>query len=213
MDTADPTRADHIASPAETPGRGRRLSGWGLVLLWAGRAFVLITVTAVVASRLTRPSWAAEGWDSKGEPRDWLPNLTFGLVFVTALLGQWLFGLAAPPRAAWREGDDLVADTVLGRRRIRMPTALVVRFRAPVRGGAVDGAFLIGRGLRILVLLSPIALRGRSQIGRLVGRPTAETPGRVRVEYLVGFLWLLLTVAAVFVLVGLAVWWVGMFPS
>ncbi|MFE4950340.1 hypothetical protein ACFQ9V_09550 [Leifsonia sp. NPDC056665] len=40
-----------------------------------------------------------------------------------------------------------------------------------------------------------------------------DTRGRAGVEYLVGFLWLLLTVGAVFVLLGLTVWWIGMFPS
>lgn len=213
MENADQTRAEHIASPTEAPWRGRRLSGWGLVAVWAGRALVVATVVAVVASRLTHPAWAAEGWDSKGEPRDWLPNLTLVLVLVTAILGQWLCGLTTPPSAAWREGDELVADTVVWRRRFRVPGSLVVRFRAPGRGGTCHGAFVVGRGLRVLVLLSPTALGGRPKIDSLVGRRVPDTSGRAFVEYLVGILWLLITCAAVLVLIGLAVWWIGMFPS
>lgn len=213
MENADPTRADQIAPATDTPPRGRRLSGFGLVAVWAGRALVVATVAAVVASRLTRPTWAAEGWDSNGQPRYWLPNLAFVLVLVAGLLGQWLCGLAVSPGAAWREGDELVAATLVWRRRIRVPGALVVRFRAPGKGGTVHGAFVIGRGLRVLVLLSPFAVGGRSTIDRLVGRRVPETRGRAAVDYLVGFLWLLLTVAAVFVLLGLTVLWIGMFPS
>ena len=213
MENADQTRAEYIASPTETPRHDRRLSGWGLVAVWAGRALIVATVVAVVASRLTYPAWAAEGWDSKGEPRSWLPNLTLGLVLVTAILGQWLCGLTTPPSAAWREDDELVADTVVWRRRVRTPGALVVRFRAPGRGGTCHGALVIGRGLRVLVLLSPTALGGRSRIDSLVGRRAPDTSGRAFVEYLVGILWLLLNGVAAFALIVLAVWWIGMFPS
>lgn len=211
MEKADPSRADQPEASTTEPRDGR-LSLWGVVLVWAGRALVLLTLAAVVASRLTYPSWAAEGWDSKGEPRSWLPNATLGLVLVAALCGQWLCGLAAPPSAAWREGDDLIATTVVGRRRIRVPGARVVRFRVPGRGGPTHGVFLI-RGLRVLILLGSSSDGIRSQIDRLVGQRVPDTLGRVGIEYLLGFLWLLLTSAVVLVLLGLTTWWIGMFRS
>lgn len=211
MEKADPSRADQPDASTSEPRDGH-LSLLGVVLVWAGRVLILITLAAVVASRLTYPSWAAEGWDSKGEPRSWLPNATLGLVLVAALFGPWLCGLAATPSAARREGDDLIATTVIGRRRIRVPGARVVRFRVLGRGGAVHGAFLT-RGFRVLVLLGSSSDGVRSQIDRLVGRRVPVTVGRVVMEYLVGFLWLLLTSAVVLVLLGLTTWWIGMFRS
>lgn len=212
MEKADPSRADQ-PEPSAKASAGRRLSAWGLVVVWGGRALVFITVGAVLASWLTHPWWAAEGWDPKGFPRSWVPNVTLGLVLVSSLFAQWLCGLAAPPSAAWRKGDYLMADSVIGRRRIWVPNALVIPFRVPGRGGTAHGAFVIGRGLRLLVLLSPVATGGRSRIERLVGRRVPDTRVRSVVEYLVGFLWLLLTIAFVFVLIGLVGWWIGMFRS
>ncbi|MCI0155105.1 hypothetical protein KNO15_00110 [Leifsonia shinshuensis] len=196
------------------PSSGRRrLTVSRLVMVWGGRALILVTVAAAVATWLTHASWAAEGWDSNGVPRSWVPNAALVLVLATALSSQWLCGLTAPPSAAWRDGDDLVADTVIGRRRIRLSGALVVPFRALGNGGSVHGAILIGHGLRVLVLLSPVATDNRSAVARLVGRRVPATRGRVGIEYLIGFLWLIVTVVGVFVFLGLACWWMGMFPS
>ncbi|KQR52653.1 hypothetical protein ASF88_14215 [Leifsonia sp. Leaf336] len=69
------------------------------------------------------------------------------------------------------------------------------------------------RGFRVLILLGSSSDGVRSQIDRLVGRRVPDTVGRVGMEYLVGFLWLLQTSAVVLVLLGLTTWWIGIFRS
>ncbi|HEV7183864.1 MAG TPA: hypothetical protein VGN33_05160 [Leifsonia sp.] len=213
MEKTDPRRPEQLSSRAGKSGNRPRLPGWTLAGMWAGRALVVITVAAVVTSWLTHPSWAAEGWEPKGYPRSWVPNVTLVLVLATGIFGQWLCGLAASPNAAWRDGDELMAETVAGRRRIRLPGALVITFRVLGRTGTTQGAFLIDRRFRVLVLVGPFSVGGRPKIDRLVGRRVPDGYLRAGGEYLVGLLWILLTCAAAFVLIAFAAWMIGMIPS
>lgn len=87
-----------------------------------------------------------------------------------------------------------------------------MRFRVLGHGGPTHPAILL-RGFRMLILLGSSSDGVCSQIDRLVGRRLPDTVGRVAVEYLVGFLWLLLTSAVALVLFGLTTWWIGMFRS
>jgi hypothetical protein len=212
MEKTDPHHLELPASGAATSGGRPPLRGWTIAGIWAGRALAVITVAAVVTSWLTHPWWAAQGWDPKGYPRNWLPNVTLGLVLLTAIFSQWICGLAVAPQSSWRDGDELVAETVIGRRRIRLPRALIIRFRVLGRSGTTFGAFVVDRRCRILVLAGLFSVGGPSRIDRLAGRRTTDGLLRAGGEYLLGLLWLLLTCAGVLVLVGFAAWAIGMLP-
>lgn len=213
MEKTDPHHSELPASAAATSLGRPPLPGWTIAGIWAGRALVVVTVAAVVTSWLTHPWWTAQGWDPKGYPRSWLPNVTLGLLLFTALFGQWICGLAASPQSSWRDGDELVARTVIGRRRIRLPRALIIRFRVLGRSGTTYGAFVVDRRCRLLVLAGLFSVGGRSRIDRLVGPRTTDGLLRAGGEYLLGLLWLLLTCAGVLVLVGFAAWAIGMLPA
>lgn len=174
------------------------------VVLWSGRALLVVTAVAVVAAIATRDEWARLGVDADGFPVAWLPDVAVVLVLVTGIFGPWLVGIAAPPDTCWREGDDIIAPTVLGQRRVRVARALYLPFRGFTQQGTVHGAVVLTRAATVLVLLGPIETGGRSEVDALIGRPSPTRFHRVLGEWALGALVLLLWLAGVFLLVGAA---------
>lgn len=203
---------DPITSPAPRhratdvdeapPRRGR--SPLLRVVLWSGRLLLVVTAVAVVTAIATRHEWERLGVDADGFPVAWLPDVAVVLVLVTGILGPWLVGIAPPPDACWREGDGIVAPTVLGQRRVRVSRALVLPFHGFTQQGTVHGAVVLTRAASVLVLLGPIATGGRSQVDALIGRPSPTRFHRVLGEWVLGAFLLLLWLAGVFLLLGAA---------
>lgn len=208
MHIDEPVRGRHRATDVATSPVAPKISGWLVPALWGGRVLVLTTAAVVLVSRATREWWMSQGLDAGGYPRSWLPNLTLILTLVVGLFGQWLCGLAVSPEVAWREGDEVVAHSVVGRRRVTVAGALIVQFRILSRQGTGYGALLIDRRVRALVLLDPFAT-GDARVGRLLGSAARGGFARACVEYLVGLVWLAVVIASVFALLGLVLWVIG----
>ncbi|TDN44648.1 hypothetical protein EDF64_10450 [Curtobacterium flaccumfaciens] len=182
----------------------RRRSPLLRVVLWSGRALLVVTAVAVVSAIATRGEWARLGVDADGFPVAWLPNGAVVVVLITGVFWPWLLGIAAPPGACWREGDVIVAPTVLGQRRVRVSRALVLPYRGFTQLGTVHGAVVLTGAASVLVLLGPIETGGRSQVDAVIGRAGPTRFHRVLGEWGLGALMLLLWLAGVFVLVGAA---------
>jgi hypothetical protein len=211
METTEPHRSNQRADGSGTSNGHPTPPRWLGATLWLGRVLLVVTVLAMLVSRLTRPWWISEGLDANGFAISWLPNVTLILVMATTILGQWLCGLATSPEAAWREGDVLVASTVVGRRRVLVPGSLVLPFRVFGRGGTVHGALLIDRRMRPLVLVGPISVGGRSRIDHLIGRASRGGFLHAFLEYFAGTVWLILVCFVAFLMFGLAGWFTGAF--
>jgi len=149
------------------------------VVLWSGRALLVVTAVDIVTAIATRPAWNRLGVDADGFPAASAPDVSVVPVLITGIFGPWLVGIAAPPDACWREGDVIVAPTVLGQRRVRVSRALVLPFRGFTEQGTVHGAVVLTRGGSVLVLLGPIETGGRSQVDALIGRPSPTRFRRV----------------------------------
>jgi hypothetical protein len=196
----------------EQPRTGRTATPWWLgPALWSGRALLILTVTIVFVTWLSRPQWITQGVGANGYPNSGLPTVALILVLAATLFGPWLCGLATSPEAAWREGDILAAATVLGRRRVSVPGAFILWFRVPGRTGTSHAALLVDRRLRPLLLFGPMATNGRSRIDRLVGRRAKGGFVSAGLEYLLGIVWLLTSVAVVFLLLGVTGSLIGAF--
>ncbi|WP_144765910.1 hypothetical protein [Curtobacterium sp. 9128] len=197
-------RADSDPLRASRPSSADGSTPWLRVALWAGRGILLLAAVALVVTLLTRPRWTADGFDADGFAISWIPNVTMVVLVVVGLLWHWLFGLSTSPRASWRDGDDIVALTVLGRRRLHLPAACTVRFRIMTNVGTSHGVVLVDRRLRPLVLLDPFSSGLAGRLDRLTDNRHRATAGGIVLEHLLGFAWLLTSVIAVFVLLGLA---------
>ena len=209
MESIEP-RARHRGSGARLPPTELEQLWFVTPALWAGRLFVLSAVAFVIVAHLGRASWASEPWTRDGFPTSWVPNVAVALALVVAILSPWLSGLATSPHAVWREADDLVARTVIGRRRVSMRGAHVFQLRIPSQSDTVRGALIIDRRFRPLILLSPFASGGPS-LEDLVGR--AATGGYLRIcaEYLMGGIFLMSTAGTAFTFIGVVGALVGAF--
>lgn len=207
MDQLDNAEPRHRAeSPADVPGSSHQFvtTPWLRSAIWTGRGLLVLTATGLVVTRLTRDQWVTDGFDVDGFPINWLPNVALVLVLVVGILWQWLFGMAASPAASWREGDQIVALTVLGRRRLRVQGARVLRFRLWSALGTVHGAILLDRRFHPLVLVDPIRTGFAGTLDHLTDTHSASSVGRSVLEYFAGFAWLLTTVIVVVALVASA---------
>ena len=193
----------HVADgPVDAPGDPE--GPWTRVGLWSARVGLVLAVVAIVLAVVTRPSWSSQGFDADGYPRAALPDVALASALVLGIGWPWFSGLAASTRSVHRDGDELVATTVYGRRRVRSAGATSVRFRMLTNVGTVHGALLVDRRLRPLVVLDPIGAGGASRLQALLG-PGSGRIARVVLEHLFGLVWLLVTVVVVALVTALLV--------
>ncbi|MBT2503173.1 hypothetical protein [Curtobacterium sp. ISL-83] len=176
-------RATGPGVPPATPGASPLLS----IGLWAGRGLLPVAAVAVAWTALTTDQWTRQGFDGDGSPIAWLPNAALVLTMAVGVGWPWLLGLAAPPDACWRDGERLVARTVLGRRRVDLRGARVVPFRMFGRAESVHGTLVLGRR-SLVVLLGPVAEGRRTRIDHLLGLTERDRFRQVLVEWLLGIL-------------------------
>lgn len=184
--------------PVDAPGVAE--GAWTRVGLWSARVGLVLAVVVIVLAVVTRPSWSSQGFDADGYPRAVLPDVALVSALVLGIGWPWFSGLAASTRSVHRDGDEFVAVTVYGRRRVRSAGAMLVRFRVLSNVGTVHGALLVDRRRRPLVVLDPIGAGGASRTQALLGDGSGAI-GRVVLEHVLGFVWLLATVVVVMALV------------
>jgi hypothetical protein len=204
LDNAEPRHRAESSAGVPVPSHPFVTTPWFRSAIWTGRGLLVLTAIGLVVTRLTRDHWVTDGYDVNGFPISWLPNAVLVLVLVVGILWQWLFRLAASPAASWREGDQIVALTVLGRRRVRVQGARVLRFRLWSTLGTIHGAILLDRRLHPLVLVDPIRTGFAGTLDHLTETHSASSVGRFVLEYFAGFAWLLTTVIVVAALLASA---------
>jgi hypothetical protein len=189
----------HVAEgPVDAPGDAE--GPWTRIGLWSARVGLVLAVVVIVLAVVTRPSWSSQGFDADGYPLAVLPDVALVCALVLGVGWPWFSGIAASTRSVHRDGDELVAVTVYGRRRVRSAGATSVRFRMLTNVGTVHGALLVDRRLRPLVVLDPIGAGGASRLQALLGHGS-ERIARVVLEHLFGLAWLLVTAVVVVALV------------
>ncbi|MGN8048319.1 hypothetical protein ACTJKO_01420 [Curtobacterium sp. 22159] len=187
-------------APADAPKTFGLREPWARAGLWTVRGALVLVVLVIVLAVVDRPAWERFGYDDDGFPRAALPNAALFCAFVLGIGWQWFTGLATPSSMVRRDGDDLRAVTLIGPRRVRVPGALLVRFRVWTNVGTVHGMIVVDRRCRALVVGSPVGTGDTGRTRALVPAP-ADSFRRALVEHILGIGWLLSTVVAVFVLI------------
>lgn len=103
-------------------GDGRGEDVMATALLVGGRVILIAGTIAVPVCRLTKPLWRSAPLAAGALPDHWIPNSTFALSFLLALLLPLLVLPVGPADLAVRMGSDVGVRTVLGLRKVSVPS-------------------------------------------------------------------------------------------
>lgn len=175
-------------------------------LLVGGRVLLIAAPLAILVCRLTRPIWRAAPLAAGALPDHWIPNSTFALSFLLALLLPLLVLPVGPAALAIRMGSDVRVRTVLGLRKVSVPSLRGVGVVLPSFNW--DTHLLVLRDARHRVVIVWLELDGPDWVHRecpeLEGKHLVSggpsTPGRRALRRGIGWLVVVAFGAGAFVL-------------
>ena len=178
-------------------------------LLLGGRVLPVLTVAAVLWSRVTRDGWATASLDEAGFSTAWAPNLACGLSLALGFALPFILLPVGSSALAARQADRLTVATVLGRRTVDLATARAWRARLPGQGGGTQLVVLRSRTGWAILAASQLWLFGDYGLfdGPMSARDMRDK-GRLALR---GWVLMLVWVALIFVCLGVGGTFAGLF--